>query len=242
MESIGNNTCGILQLPLLDLTKRSAVAGKLLALMALGNPDFLTAQMEACVTGELREVTEGLDAVAIAQAKYRSADFADMAMRVAEEIGVAAKRTRTVHERIVRPDAGAVDFDRQWTFVRELLRCLSEEIREVRLAGCGSAVQQCCEYIDRNVFGRISLEELGRICGHSPHYVSDLFRKELGIGALQYAHQIRMQHGKFLVEHSQLGIAEIAKMLSYPSHSNFSQRFKKIYGVTPQEYRLACIN
>lgn len=46
-----------------------------------------------------------------------------------------------------------------------------------------------------------------------------------------------MKYAKRLLETTNLPVPEIVQMLAFPSHSNFSKRFKKQYGVTPQTYR-----
>lgn len=235
-RSVAQVITSIMDGPLLTFPQRNT-EGKLLALMALGNPSFLVAQLDICVTARMDELQTVLSSTSLTQAKYQGIALTNLACRTAAEKGVDDATIKSVSSSFSQRYATMTDPAGQWEVARELLLRLSKEIRDHRLANCCSAVRECCEFIDQHFVSSISLDELSRHCGLSPHYISDLFRIELGLGALQYAHQVKMQHAKFLLEYSSLGISAIASMLSYPSHSNFSQRFKKTYDVTPQEYR-----
>ncbi len=222
--------------PLLHITQRNA-SRKLLALMALGNPSFLASQMDACITKQYAEALSNLASGALTQAKYQGIAFTNLACRTALEAGVSQETVHSISGVFSARYATLTDPSEQWAIARELLLSFSSAIRDVNLSPYSHAVRQCCEYIDEMFFTSTSLNDLGQMCGLSAHYVSDLFRRELGMGALQYIHQVKLQYAKYLLEHSELSIAELSALLSYPSHSNFSQQFKKTYGITPHEYR-----
>lgn len=211
----------------------------LIAYVSHGNPILLQEHMENNITKAKRNAVQLLSTLSLTQAKYEGSALVTRARRAAAEAGVPSEVTQSIS------DACLLEYDAMttpsvlWNLVQKTLLQFCEAVNEVNLSQFSGAVRQCCEYIHANLCSSISLDELGQVCHLSPHYVSDIFRKDLGIGALQYAHQVKMQYAKFLLEHTDKGIAEISASLSYPSHSNFSQRFKKIYGITPHEFRVS---
>lgn len=178
--------------------------------------------------------------VSLTQAKYLGTSLTALAFRTAISAGVSEQAAGMIQNTILRKIDAINSSEQYWEIAKDALLQFSRAISTEKLSNYSDSVRQCCEYLHRNLHNNISLDELGQICHLSPHYVSDLFRQEVGIGGLQYFHQAKMQYAKLLLEYSDDGIAKIADLLSYPSHSNFSQRFKKIYGITPYEFRMYC--
>ena len=122
-------------------------------------------------------------------------------------------------------------------FGPEVMRTYCQTVHDTHMKNSSAPVRKCCEYMMLKLHSNITLQELSHACHLSPNYISDLFRKELGIGALQYFHRIKLQYARHLVLYSDWSIAKISAHLSYPSQSNFTERFKKTYGTTPMQYR-----
>lgn len=225
--------------PLPYMNRRNAEK-RIMGLMALGNPQLLSDHLEESMGKVNEKVIGRLSGVPLTQAKYQGIALATLACRTAIDAGVPENIAYAISDACVQLYDTMEDSTKQWEIAREVLMRFCEAVHTMKFGSYSPAVRQCCEYIHLKLHSSISLDELGKVCHLSPHYVSDLFRKELGIGALQYAHQVKLQYAKYLLESSELSIAEISTLLSYPSHSNFSQRFKKVYGITPHEYRATC--
>lgn len=223
--------------PLTSPNRRNAEK-LLIAYVAHGNPVLLQEHMESNITSARSNAIRMLSTISLTQAKYEGSALVTRASRTAAEAGVSSEIIQSISDTCLQEYNSMTDPATLWEITQKILLRFCEAVSEVNLSQFNGAVRHCCEYIQANLRSSISLDELGQVCHLSPHYVSDIFRKELGIGALQYAHQVKMQYAKFLLEHTDTGIAEISAFLSYPSHSNFSQRFKKIYGITPHEFRL----
>ena len=236
MNEMTQYSGGPFSAPLLNMTRRSAER-TLLSLMELGNPAFLTAQLDLSITGMYTEEIANLAYSSLTQAKFQGIAFTNLACRGIITAGVSEKTAHALSNTFSERFTKMTDPACQWSLACDMLLSFSNAIRDASLRDCSPAVVRCCQYIDEHFHLSISLSELGQLCGLSGHYISDLFRRELGMGALQYIHHVKLLHAKFLLEQSSLSIAEIASMLSYPSHSNFSQQFKKNYGATPGEYR-----
>lgn len=93
------------------------------------------------------------------------------------------------------------------------------------------------EYIKKNIDKDISLEKLAFFLGLSPNYFSSIFSKETGESYIQYLINQRIELAKILLEENSYKIYDIAKRVGYPNAHYFSRIFKKITGVTPQEYK-----
>lgn len=68
------------------------------------------------------------------------------------------------------------------------------------------------------------------------HFIR-LFKKELGTTPLQYINQKKIEKSQLLLITEEIAVKEIAFQLAFEDYSYFNRLFKKITGVTPQEYR-----
>lgn len=82
------------------------------------------------------------------------------------------------------------------------------------------------------------LEELGRLVGCSPFYLSRLFSQEVGMTIQQYLRQIRMERAAELLRTGKCNVTETALEVGYNSLSHFSATFHQTYGCCPGLYPL----
>ena len=71
----------------------------------------------------------------------------------------------------------------------------------------------------------------------SPNYLSQLFKKELGLTVADYVLELRMEAAKNMLRFSSFPYDEIASILAFSSQSHFIQVFKRATGITPKAYR-----
>ncbi|GMK39966.1 hypothetical protein PCCS19_30210 [Paenibacillus sp. CCS19] len=83
----------------------------------------------------------------------------------------------------------------------------------------------------------MTLESMAEALGASPVYVSRLLKQELGMTFVGYLTQLRMKKAVQLLSGTDLSINEIAERVGYDTQHYFSTAFKKVNGVSPNQYR-----
>lgn len=83
-----------------------------------------------------------------------------------------------------------------------------------------------------------SLEELGRLVGCSPFYLSRQFSAETGVTMQQYVRQIRLEHAAELLRTGKCNVTEAALEVGYNSLSHFTAAFREAFGCCPGLYPL----
>lgn len=83
-----------------------------------------------------------------------------------------------------------------------------------------------------------SFEELGRLVGCSPFYLSRLFSQETGMTAQQFLRQVRMERAAELLRTGRCNVTETALEVGYNSLSHFSTAFHETFGCCPGLYPL----
>jgi two-component system, response regulator YesN len=91
-------------------------------------------------------------------------------------------------------------------------------------------------YISEHLNEDLSLQTLAEYIAHSPTYLSKLYKRKTGKSLSQYITEQRMNQGKSILINTNKKIYEIAAEIGY-EQQYFIRYFKKMYGITPQQYR-----
>lgn len=100
-----------------------------------------------------------------------------------------------------------------------------------------SIVFELKRYIRQNLHNRMTRDELSEYVHLNESYLSRLFHKETGMSLSEYILKERMKKAGELIAETDEPISEIANKLCYDNFSYFSKMFRKVYSVSPQEYR-----
>ena len=104
---------------------------------------------------------------------------------------------------------------------------------EIKTGGLIGAVG----YIDSNFREPITLEKAANLAGLSKGAFSAVFRKKIGVTFQDYIIKKRLNWASTLLKSTELNITEIAYNSGFRSHSHFSSMFKKVFGISPLDYR-----
>jgi AraC family transcriptional regulator len=95
------------------------------------------------------------------------------------------------------------------------------------------------DYINTHLHQDLNLSEIAAIAQMSPYYFLRLFKQSMGITPHQYILQRRIERAKYLLQHSQLSIADIAVRVGFCDQSHLTRCFKRIFGITPKQFMQA---
>ena len=95
------------------------------------------------------------------------------------------------------------------------------------------------EYINEhaNTWEALSLEEMSSNLHISRSYISHLFKRTTGQPLMQFISERRIAESKKLLINTDMKVQEISERLNYSSSTVFCKTFKKVVGMTPNEYR-----
>ncbi|SKC72465.1 helix-turn-helix transcriptional regulator [Maledivibacter halophilus] len=91
--------------------------------------------------------------------------------------------------------------------------------------------------LDINFLNPPTMEKLCSISNMGATKLKKSFKINFGTTIYNYLRNVRMKKAIFLLSENELNIYNIAQSVGYKSSSKFSKTFKKIYGMTPSEYR-----
>lgn len=94
-------------------------------------------------------------------------------------------------------------------------------------------------YMRGNLHCKLSLSDLARVVNLSRSRMRHLFKAETGTSPARYLHSLRIEQAKELLEVTTLSVAQIMIRVGVRDRSYFDREFKKAYGLTPIQYRIA---
>lgn len=92
-------------------------------------------------------------------------------------------------------------------------------------------------YIDANFTENITLDTLASLTHMNKYHMAHVFNDEVGCSPISYLIRRRITESQRLLAFTDHSISQISGMLGFSSQSYFSQRFKKVVGVGPAQYR-----
>ena len=111
-----------------------------------------------------------------------------------------------------------------------------EQIRKNNKTNSG-IIERVIEYIDDNIYSKITLESVAKFISFSPAYFSRFFRQQTGKKFIDYVTEKKMENAKIQIKFSDKKIIDISQGLGYNNMAHFLKLFKKYTGMTPTEFR-----
>lgn len=96
---------------------------------------------------------------------------------------------------------------------------------------------KCIQFISHHVNEPIQVGDVAEHIGRSRSYLTGKFKKELGFDVSSFIMRCRLEEAKSLLTYSNKTLSEISNYLCFSSQSYFQNVFKKMYGMTPLQYR-----
>ena len=98
-------------------------------------------------------------------------------------------------------------------------------------------IQKVLSYIRKNIYKTIDIDSLAAIsCLSKDHFIR-LFKKEINNTPLQYINQKKIEKAQLILITDSMPVKNISYLLAYEDQSYLNRLFKKLTGVTPQQYR-----
>lgn len=97
-------------------------------------------------------------------------------------------------------------------------------------------IQMALTYIEQNLDKPILLSDVARYIGVSEPYLSSFFKNSLNENFIPYVNRQKMKRAKQLLAEGKL-VYQVSELLGYENTTYFSKVFKRVEGITPEQYR-----
>lgn len=99
-------------------------------------------------------------------------------------------------------------------------------------------IKETIVFMRENLGERYSVDDFSSRYQLSPSHFSYLFRQSSGMSPMEYFIQLKVQKACQLLYSAQVKVKDVAASLGYDDPYYFSRLFKKIMGISPEQYRV----
>jgi AraC-like DNA-binding protein len=97
-------------------------------------------------------------------------------------------------------------------------------------------IKEAIEYISRDFVNVSSVDDIAKRCGCSKKYLTECFKKQMGITAYEYLIKTKLNNAKGILL-SGASVTSACYDSGFSDYSHFIQLFKKNYGITPNRFK-----
>lgn len=95
----------------------------------------------------------------------------------------------------------------------------------------------CLDYIQTNIYKKITVDELTKFIGVSQPYLYKIFMKHFNMSVKDYIIWNKIYNAKKMLEQTDMTVTQIAISLGYDDPLAFSRIFSQKEGISPSKYR-----
>ena len=125
-------------------------------------------------------------------------------------------------------------------FLHDNIRAAQEPQRmdlRLRLGIAHSGLLECIGLMEKNLEQPLLPAELAARIGVSKRQLERLFRRYLVSTPARYYMDLRLQHGRQLLDQTAMPVTEVALACGFASPGHFSYRYRALYGLSPRQSR-----
>lgn len=101
----------------------------------------------------------------------------------------------------------------------------------------GKRIAEILSYINSNYMNKLTVSDIASSLGIHPQYFSTFFQKNFHVSFVEYLNTFRINHSLEELIYTEHSILEIALAHGFSSHKTYAAAFRKLYEVSPTEYR-----
>lgn len=98
-------------------------------------------------------------------------------------------------------------------------------------------VEKAIIYIEKNLCRPFMIANIAAFVGVHPSYLSRIFKEKVGLTIVDYVHKLRIESARLQLENTCNSVLDIALECGFSNRQHFTRCFKKIEGISPEEYK-----
>ena len=98
-------------------------------------------------------------------------------------------------------------------------------------------LEKTVDFMRENAGNRYTLQQFAKIACMSSHHYCSLFKTRYGFSPIEYFNRVKVRKACAMLSSTSMQVREIAQSVGFDDAYYFSRLFRKIVGVSPNEYR-----
>ncbi|MBD5512605.1 MAG: helix-turn-helix domain-containing protein [Lachnospiraceae bacterium] len=187
------------------------------------------------VTGNIGKLSNG---ESLRQMKNAVLVCTTLFSRAAIEGGLSPELSFTLTDQYFQAVEASADMSELTEVTRKMQSDFVQRVHHCHTEKLSPPIRTCYDFIKLHLDEEISMQKLAAQIGYADHYLNKKFKKETGSSPAEFIRTQRLRRAALLLRTTNDDVQDISDRLQFGSPSYFSDSFKKMYGVSPSEYRL----
>ena len=98
-------------------------------------------------------------------------------------------------------------------------------------------VKEILDYLQQNIYNKITIQDVVRQTGRSESTVKALFARYRNEGIMHYYNSLKIKEARKLIREGHYNISQISDLLHFDNPQYFSKCFKRFTNMSPREYK-----
>lgn len=158
-------------------------------------------------------------------------------LRSAINAGVDYEQAYSLNDQYVRTIESLTAFDDVMQKIEEILKDIARRVRLLRNVHLSKDIRYIYQIILDSPEIKLTVPELANQLGWSPHYLSTLFKQEVGVSISRFRILVKINRVIQLMLTTNLPLSEIAAQLNFSDQAHLCRDFKALVGVGPNKAR-----
>lgn len=120
---------------------------------------------------------------------------------------------------------------------RLLARMITLHRRQPQSLDTRQRIDTTIRYMQQRLDARVAVLELAHLANLSRSHYAAAFKQQTGYAVVDYFIRLKMQRGAWLLDTTTRPIKAVAAELGFDDPLYFSRQFRRVYGVSPVQYR-----
>ena len=170
---------------------------------------------------------------------YGLAILKALSRKAAEESGLSVITIDEITQKYTQLSSATNNAELQTRYQINMIVELTKAVHNHKLSldKYSPPIQRVMEYINLHLGDHISNDDLAANASMSISHLAKVFKKETGGTMTEYIALMRCKKAAGLLKKTDLPVQEISSYVGYSDNNYFVKVFKKIYDLTPSEYR-----
>ena len=224
---------GLSAIPYASVEARYAVEDAMLAAIRRGDISEAIYQQNLFMGFTLDQRLED----PLQDAKYMIIAVNTAYRKAIEQAAVHPLYIDAISGRFVVEIENAETMDQLQSLIPKMIRHYCLLVQKHSLERYSGPIRDCLNYIDFHYMEPLSLEGLAARFVINKNYLSSRFHKEVGMTVTDYINKTRVQRSEELLGKKTLSMQAIAEQCGFSDANYFTRTFKKINGISPNEFR-----
>lgn len=173
----------------------------------------------------------------LSQIKTRLFELLVLISRVASDAGVSADQAFRINHRFYRQAQKVSDIDQLCHLITNTMNRYIDSLFDFVDVKYVDVLHKAVQYMCKHYSRKLSLEHVAQEVYLSPSYFGKIFKQEMGYSFSAYLNRLRIEQSKRFLAHQNMKLVDIALLVGFEDQSYFTKVFKRIVGVSPNQYR-----